>query len=141
MRSLIVTNSADTPRETCPTGSFDACLITMLDLGLQEGLKGDLKRSVWLAWEIHALQSNGEPFVIGREFTVSLHPKSNLGQLLMGWRGKAFGDAEEFDLADLLGKFCQVNVVHKHVPQPDGTLKTYANIDGGNGQQERVQAA
>ena len=56
-----------------------------------------------------------KPFSIGKEYTLSLSSKSNLYKDLVSWRGKPFTEEEleGFDLSKLLGKPCQIQIIHK----------------------------
>ena len=53
--------------------------------------------------------------VISKEYTMSLHEKSNLRRDLEGWRGKSFSNQElsSFELTDVLGSSCNVSIIHK----------------------------
>lgn len=68
-----------------------------------------------------------KPFAVSREFTLSMGPKSNLRPIVEGIIGVRLTDDEayNFDLEDLLGKTCQLTVMHK--PSKDGS-RTYANV-------------
>ena len=69
-----------------------------------------------------------KPFVVSREFTLSMGKKSNLRPFVEGVIGTSLTDAEagEFDVEELVGMVCQVTIVHaKGKKDPD---KTYANI-------------
>jgi hypothetical protein len=63
---------------------------------------------------------------IGSSFTVSLSKKSTLRSFLESWRGKQFTKEElaGFDLFNVLGVACQINVVHENSDNGN----TYANI-------------
>ena len=65
------------------------------------------------------------PRVISKEYTVSLDDRANLYKDLMGWRGLPFTDEELkcFDLKNILGKSCQLQVIHKKTEKG-----VYANI-------------
>ena len=67
------------------------------------------------------------PRAISQTYNVTLGEKANLRKMLESWRGKGF-TAEElkaFDIKNILGQPCQLQIVHKL--SKDGT-KTYANI-------------
>ena len=51
---------------------------------------------------------------IGNFYTASLSEKANLRRDLEGWRGRAFTQEEllGFDVFNVLGTHCQVNVIH-----------------------------
>jgi hypothetical protein len=68
-----------------------------------------------------------KPLVISREFTLSMGAKSNLRPFVEGIIGTRLEDEEarNFDLEDLIGKACLINVVHKR--SHDGQ-RSFANI-------------
>jgi len=73
------------------------------------------------------LMADGRPFVVGKEYTASLHQDSNLTRDLVSWRGRAFSESEEeFDVFKVAGAPCMVTVTHNK--SSDGT-KTYANVN------------
>lgn len=71
--------------------------------------------------------SDGRPFAISKTYTLSLHKNASLRADLNSWRGKPLTDdeANDFDLTNLLDKFCTVQVVHNI-----SNGKTFANING-----------
>jgi hypothetical protein len=104
------------------------------DLGTQfEEKFGKAVHKVLLGWEIPSerieVDRDGTklnlPRAISKRYTMSLHEKANLRKDLESWRGRAFTDdeAKGFDLHNLLGANCMVQVIHKH---KDG--KTFANV-------------
>jgi hypothetical protein len=129
--------------EGAPAGSHPAVLVAMIDLGTQkEEYKGETKiaRKVFLAWELTGeKKTNGKNFVVGKTYTLSFAKKANLRALVEKWRGKAFADDEQFDLAKLIGKPCVVSIVQNgnytnvdSASQPTKGLKvepaTYPNV-------------
>lgn len=114
-----------------PAGLHHATCIRIIDLGTQKSQfagKVKIQPKIMLIWEIAnpALrQENGQPFIVAKRYTASLNDKATLKEHLKGWLGNAIVDAEEFDLTELLGKSCAVNVTHE--PSKDGT-KTYAEV-------------
>lgn len=105
---------------------------SVIDLGTHDNPQfGTTARKVLLQFELpdqfHTFkEENGpEPFVVSREFTLSLGKKSNLRPFLEGWRGKPFTDEElaKFDISVLAGQPCLMNIIHE---VKEG--KTYANI-------------
>lgn len=119
-----------------PAGAHFALCNAVVDLGLQPGFQGGKpQHKVWIRWEVpderveftkDGKTVNG-PMSIGRQYTLSLNEKAALRADLESWRGKAFTDAElaGFDLKNLIGKPCQVMVVHA-----ESGGKTYANVKG-----------
>jgi len=115
-----------------PQGNHVAVCYRVIDLGTQRGeYKGTEKflRKVLISWEIpDELMDDGRPFTIGQRFTWSMHEKATLRHVLESWRGKAFTDDDfdgpnAFDIANVIGKGCMLNVVHATNGE-----KTYANI-------------
>lgn len=107
-----------------------AACIGLYDLGTQYQEKWDKEiRKVLIIWEIpeERIEINEEdkPRAISKRYTLSLHQKAQLRKDLEAWRGRAFTDEElqGFDLKNILGKSCQIQIIHNQV---DG--KTYANI-------------
>src|SRR5882757_45935 len=70
-----------------------------------------------------------KPFSISREFTYSWGAKGNLRPFIEGFIGTKLHDDEayNFNLEDLLGEACLLNVVHT---EKDGN--TYSNIQGAS---------
>jgi len=98
-------------------GVHKARCVRMIDLGTQRSeYQGDVswKRQVLISWEVPSeLTNSGEPKLISKFYTLSLHEKSNLGKDLTAWRGRAFTEIEkqEFDITALLGVPCMLNIV------------------------------
>ena len=114
--------------ETCPEGTFAARCYQIIDLGHQtviwEG-QASVKPIVRITWEISEKMADGRPFVISKEYTARITPKSSLKKDLEAWRGRAFTDQElaNFSLENVLGKPCMLQVTHKKSAD-----KSYANV-------------
>ncbi|MBC8546480.1 hypothetical protein H8711_05970 [Clostridiaceae bacterium NSJ-31] len=118
---MAITASAKAQRpEPVAEGPHIAICISIIDLGIQEiSFQGESKqqRRVMLTWEIpdDPIEKDGEakPKVISKEYTLSLNEKAKLREHLEAWRGKKFTEAEleGFDLVNILGKPCQMQVV------------------------------
>lgn len=132
------TNSGVT-RELIPAGNYLARCYQMIHLGtIQEVIMGEPKtlNKVRIGWELpderRVFKSeNGEqPFVISKEYTLSMHEKSNLRKMMASWRGKDFTEkeCEAFDITKLLGACCMLNVIHK-ASKRDAS-KVYEEIAG-----------
>lgn len=116
-------------------GLHYAICYQVIDLGTQEvEWQGQRKqqRKVQISWETpeELVEETGQPCSIHNRYTFSSHEKAKLRHDLESWRGKAFSDDEldpsnpnGFDIRNLLGKACQINVVHN-----ERNGKTYANI-------------
>jgi hypothetical protein len=105
-----------------PTGIHRAVCVSYVDIGTQKSeWQGEVKwqNKVMITWELpdETYEKDGEniPFTVSKFYTKSLHEKSNLRHDLVSWRGREFTDDElkGFDLDNILGKSCQLNVVHK----------------------------
>ena len=110
-------------------GPHFARLVSIIDLGTQTstgtwGTKSQHK--VRFMWEVlgDEKRTDGKPFTVSQEYTVSLHEKANLRQAIDSWVGKLTeSQAASFPLTSLLGKTCQLAIIHN---TSDGN--TYANI-------------
>lgn len=133
--SLIATDTGGGDFKLVPEGTHIAVCNMIVDLGMQETNFGP-KHKCYVRWElpneeIEWKDKEGNehkgPMTIGANYTVSLSEKANLRHDLEGWRGKAFTSEElaGFDVFNILGKPCQVSVVHN-----ESGGKTYANVSG-----------
>lgn len=100
-------------------GVHTGVCIWVIDLGEQYNKMFDnTSRKVMLTWEIPdetiVVEGEEKPRVISKEYTLSLNEKAILRQHLEAWRGKKFTEDElgGFDLANVLGKSCQLQVLH-----------------------------
>ena len=119
-----------------PAGNHMARLYSVIDLGHQATeWAGETKimHKVVLTWELHGdddsgaplKTDDGKPLIVSKRYTVSLGDQARLRQDLEAWSNKKMTaeDRKNFDLKNLLGKFCMVNITHSE----DGR---YANISG-----------
>jgi hypothetical protein len=111
-------------------GVHVAICYSVIDLGMQYSeMYSKSSRKILITLEISdetiAIEGKELPRAISKEYTLSLSEKSILRKDLEAWRGKAFTEAEleGFDLANIIGKGCQIQVIHK-----ESGGKTYANI-------------
>ena len=121
MKGNIVTSS-NQKKEIVPAGTHFARCYSMIHIGVVEWeFQGEKKfnNKVRLTWELpYEMRDFGgeqKPLVISKEYTLSMHEKSNLRKDLEMWRGKVFTNKElgSFDVTDLLGKTCNISVIHK----------------------------
>ena len=122
-----------------PAGTHLARLYRIVDLGTQTSdFQGEIKvqRKVMFAWEIHGeeddgsplMTEDGKPMAIFKNYTLSWNEAATLRKDLQAWRGTPWTDQEaaRFDLKNVLGQWCMLNVIHK--PGKEG--KTFANVAG-----------
>jgi hypothetical protein len=124
-------------RELIPAGNYIGRCYQMIHIGtVQESYMGEPKQfnKVRIGWELPTerrvfREENGEqPFVISKEFTLSMNEKSNLRKMLASWRGKDFSEdeAKKFDITKLLGIPCMINIIHK--PKATDPTTVYEQI-------------
>ena len=129
--SLIVKENENVGFEIIPEGTFIATCVGLYDIGAQYSERYDKStEKIVIAWELpEVTYENGAgevlPRIISNTYTSSLGEKANLRRDLEAWRGRAFTKEElaGFDLRNILGKPCMVQVVHSKNGE-----KTYANI-------------
>lgn len=132
----IIASNNGQQRELIPAGNYVARAYQMIHIGtVPENYMGEEKmlNKVRIGWELPTelkvfKEENGEqPLVISKEFTLSMNEKANLRKMLASWRGKDFSEeeAKRFNVLNLLGKPCMLNIIHK--PSKDGS-KTYQEI-------------
>jgi hypothetical protein len=128
--------------ETPPEGNQPATCVALIDLGTQRTdyngevrwqrqVNGEVRwqRQVYLVWELaHEVMAGTKDsrHLIGRNYTFSLGKKALLRSVVEGWRGKDLAEDSDFDLANVLGKPCLVNVIHKKA----NSGNTYAKVEG-----------
>ena len=119
-----------------PAGLHMARLYSIIDLGHQSvewAGESKIMHKVVLTWELHGFDDeglalktdDGKPLIVSKRYTVSLGDQARLRQDLEAWSNKKMTaeDRKNFDLKNLLGKFCMINITHSE----DGK---YANING-----------
>lgn len=129
--SLIVKDNSSADFEPLPEGNYIARCYKMIDIGTQTSdYKGEKKsqHKIVLTWEIldpETKMQNGQPFSISKRYTASLNEKSQLFADLQAWRGMRFTpeDLEGFDLRNVLGAYCSIQVLHETKGD-----RTYENI-------------
>ena len=131
--SLKVSKSSGAGFDPVPEGSHIAICVGLYDIGVQKvEYKVELKETPKLIVScelpdvtMQGGDHEGEPRLISKTYTASLSDRATLKADLESWRGRAFTDEEleEFDLANVLGKACMLQIIHN---QNGG--KTYANI-------------
>lgn len=128
--SLIVRKPEGGDFEPIVAGMHGAVCAWIYDLGSQYSeMFNKTSKKLIICWEIpgQRIEWEGEdqPRMTSREYTQSLHKKSNLRQDLESWRSKEFTskELEGFDLKNILGQSCTLQIIHKTKDD-----RTYANI-------------
>ena len=131
----IIAKNTNTQRELIPAGTHLARCYQMIEIGtVKENIMGTEKvlTKVRVGWELpeekRDFGKGEQPFSISKEYTLSMHEKSNLRKDLESWRGKGFSDkdAEGFDITKLLGVPCMLNIIHREAKNGN----VYDNIAG-----------
>lgn len=131
---IIASTNGSSNYEPVPAGNYVARCISMVHIGtITEEYLGEKKTAnkIRVTWELPTEtkvfnpEKGEQPFVLSKEFTLSLHEKSTLRKWLESWRGRGFTQEEtaRFDVSKLVGAACMLNVIHT---QKNGN--TYANI-------------
>lgn len=128
---MIVSETNTGTYTPCPAGSYLARCVRLVDLGTQTtDYQGEAKTAhkVLIAFEVldtDTRRDDGEPFVLSKRYTLSLHEKAALRKELASWRGRDFTPDElrGFDLKNVLGQACFISVVE--TTKGD---RTYSNI-------------
>ena len=137
--SFYVESTGNKEFKMVPPGVHLARCYRIVDVGTQktewEGQQKFL-RKVMVGWEIHSeeedgtplLTDEGEPLVMFKNYTLSWSENANLRKDLQAWRGTPWTDdeANRFDLKNILGQWCMINVIHKE----GNNGKIYANVGG-----------
>lgn len=116
-----------------PEGNHVARIYQIIHLGTLPGFQGRLQNKVRLSFELpHELRvfregEDGKPLAISQDYTVSLHEKSSLRGLIEACGGQVM--SEEFNVEELLGATCLVNVKQKAKQNGQGT---FSFIDGAS---------
>ncbi len=115
--------------ELAEAGVHKGRCIKIIDLGTHEVTYNEEiqeKHKIMIMFELpESTMKDGRPFAVALFVNLSLHKKSKLRPLLVGWRGKDFTEDEagDFDILKLLDVPALLNVIHN---ESDGI--TYANI-------------
>lgn len=136
MASLIVSGNTGGKDFTIhPAGVFPARCTRIIELGTTNTeWEGKAKKSRKIAFSFESAELMGQdegefagkPYLITARFTASLGEKANMRKSLEAWRGRKFTpvELEAFNLHNVLGKPCMVNMVHGNGDQG----KVYSNI-------------
>lgn len=118
-------------REPVPRGMYPARLYKIFHYGtIPGGYEGKLTNTVRFDWELPTKmkvfdpEKGEQPLSISKDYTLSMNEKSNLCKDLESWEGDSFKDddeAERYNILDLIGRECMINVAHK-------TAKSSGNV-------------
>lgn len=101
--------------ELPPAETLPAVLIGFVDLGTHDNsFNGETKKRhlIYLVWELTATpDSSGQNFLVGCEYTWSLSSQANLRPVIEAINGKPLVNGNDFDIASVVGKPCQLTLV------------------------------
>ena len=118
-----------------PEGTHISRCFACISLGTQHSERFADTFKIMLMFELpnEMIESDqgAKPAVVSKEYTLSLGKKSNLGQHLNSWRGRAFTPEElkGFEVSNVVGAPCQVTIQHKQ-SQNGNTWADIAAITG-----------
>lgn len=136
---MIIARAGDSGREfkLVPPGLHLSRCYRVIDLGTQLTVfqgKEKSNRKVLVQFEVYGeddlgnpmVTDNGDPMVVGKNYTLSLGEMASLRKDLQSWRGREFTSEElkGFQLSNILDQWAMVSIIH--TSGNDG--KTYANI-------------
>ena len=105
--------------------------IGVYDIGTQPSTKFSPSRQITLTWEMcDEFMEDGKPFAISNDFAFYLSGKAKLRNAVESLMNRNFAsdlEASKFDVTRVLGRGCQVQVVHN--PAKNGSGKVYANVE------------
>jgi len=124
--------------QVAPEGTHIARCVSMIEIGtVTTEFNGEERTShrVNITWELPEEKTvfdedKGEqPFVVSKEYNLSMHEKSSLRKDLESWRGRGYTteEAKHLDITKLLGQPCLLMVIHK--PSASDPNKVYPKIE------------
>lgn len=134
---LIVSDQGGGSFGLIPQGMHQGICHAIYDLGEQfNSYYNNYSNKILLVFELPHIRGDFEehgqtvnkPRVVSNRYTASLGKKANLRKMLESWRGRAFTneELEGFDLGNILGINCQVQIIHE--PDREDPNKMYSNI-------------
>jgi hypothetical protein len=128
---LLAKEGDSKPRPLAPAGTHAARCVSVIDLGTQATPFGE-NHKVRIAWElpqekaVFSEEKGEQPFLVSKEYTLSLFEKANLRKDLESWRGKSFTPEQlgGFDIFSIIGTPCLLTIIHKTTDKG----KTFTNI-------------
>lgn len=136
---MINATTSGTIRELIPAGNYVARCYQMIEIGTVTEIvmgKQAILKKVRIGWELPTElkvfnpDKGEQPLAISKEYTLSMHEKSNLRKDLKSWRGRDFSEdeAKSFDITKLIGVACMLNIIHR--PGVSDPTKIYEQIAG-----------
>lgn len=131
MATILTAGSSGAKSDPVPAGSHAAICYGFVHVGTQSSEKFASRPKIVILWEVpgERININGKdlPRGISKRFTATLNEKGTLFKDLQSWRGRPFTPKEldGFDMANIVGKGCLINVVHQQTPRG-----TFANVAG-----------
>ena len=134
---MLVSSKGGKDFDPVPAGVHVAVCYSVVDIGSEfSAMYQKWSSKILITWEIPGERivipdkdGNDQdlPRVISKTYTATIGAKANLRADLVSWRGRDFTPEEEagFELKNILGAACQLNVIHKI---STSNQKTYANI-------------
>ena len=123
MKGIVISNNnSNIKREIVPSGTHLARCYQMIHIGTveweyngEQKFSNKVRLTFELPNEMREFSGEQKPMVISKEYTLSMHEKSNLRKDLEMWRGKQFTNKElaSFDLMLMLEESCNLTVIHK----------------------------
>jgi len=120
--------------EKCPPGNHPAVLVGLIDMGNQwsdgyQGAPGKWQHRLYFVWEIdEKISGTNRNHVMAVDLTNSLNKKARLRAWVEAWLGKAIPDGLEYDVSELLGKGCLLNVqMNNNYPKVTGVSQLPKN--------------
>lgn len=141
--SLIAKDTSNgTDFQPVAAGMHQAVCYAIIDIGTQPKFGNfPSRRKVMFLWELPSerieFEKDGKklnlPRAISEKFTLSLASKGNLRPMLESWRGRQFTaqELEGFDMANVIGANCFLNVVHAN-GKGEKANRVYANVAAVN---------
>ena len=121
-----------------PAGTHMARCIGMIEIGTVTTTFMDdekILQKVSITWElpeelaVFNEEKGEQPFVVSKEYTLSMHEKSNLRKDLESWRGRGYTaeEAKHLDITSVLGQPCLLTIIHQ--PGRNDPSKMYPKIE------------
>ena len=101
--------------EIAPAGLYPAIVSGIKDLGVLSGDFGE-HHKIRVFFQLDDRGPSGRRFSVHNIYTLSLHPKSKLTEMVIVLLGRELTDKEKLeglDLESLIGKCCQAQIFHK----------------------------